>query len=1292
MNPLEMSKRLSELEQKVSQLETENLALLQHRNVELEQQVQVRTAELQAQLRKQQRREQELQLLYTLIQELSQVDDFDAALEVTLRQLCEFADWLFGEVWVPTADRTQLQLSPIHYCNDNSFQVFRLASDRLTVAPHHGLVGRVWMSQQPEWNSDISQLAVQDLTRAEAAQALGIQAMLGVPILAKDRVVAVLVLLATEFREPNVELMQLITSIAMHLGQIIQRKRAEAAIKQSATTHRAILQAIPDLLVRVDQQGHYTHFLSQGKVKFIRPPAGIAKPSIYDILPRKLAEQKMLYIRRALATGEVQVFKHRLEIEGELRCEEIRVTALSEDEVLLMVRDITEQEQMFQDREQAKAVLLESEARFQAFMNHSPAASWITDDNGRMIYVSQTYLQTFQLPVTTASDLIGKTVFEIFPQEIAQEFLGNIHWVAKTHLVLETIEKAPRIDGEIGDFLVYKFPLQGLSGQALVGGIAVDVTERVQAEQSLQQLNQELEARVEQRTAALNASAARLATAQRIARLGSWEFEIASQTITWSEEIFRIFGRDPALGTPTYIELSQAIHPEDRDHHSALVQRAVEQGQPYEVEYRLYRPDGSLRYLLAQSEVILDAAGHPTRLVGTALDITAIKQAEAALRESEGRYAALTEAAPVAIFRLDTMGNCVYVNDRWSEMTGRPVESALGDGWLQALHSEDRERIANQWSDEWQTGLFRNEGRHLRPDGSVNWFYCHMVPEIDVKDNIIGYIGTLTDISDRKQAEQKLQELNTAMQNAVEGIAQLDSNGCYTVVNRAYANICGYQPEELIGRSWQETVYPEDLPEMIAAHQHMLEQGKVEAETRGLRKDGSVFYKQVTMVVAHDEQGNGVGHHCFLKDISDRKSAEAELRQTNEQLMHLNIELAHATRLKDEFLANMSHELRTPLNAILGMSEGLQEEIFGFLNDRQRKAIATVERSGRHLLELINDILDLSKIGSGKLQLEMNEVSIRSLCDTSLSFVRQMAQQQKVQLHAIVAQDIGNLYADDRRLRQVLINLLSNAIKFTPEGGSVVLEVSRQPSPIPAENSEGILASGSWLVFSVTDTGIGIAPQNLHRLFQPFVQIDSSLNRRYNGTGLGLALVRQIAELHGGDISVRSELHRGSCFTLRIPNHFCSVVLSAPPSQAAFPGSELDQTGIPAIPITSCVRPPLILLAEDNPANIDMISSYLESKCYRLILAEDGQAAIELTKTQHPDLILMDIQMPEVDGLEAIRQIRQQQELAHIPIIALTALAMSGDQERCLQVGATEYLPKPVKLKQLASVIQQLLN
>ncbi|MBD2525163.1 response regulator [Nostoc sp. FACHB-133] len=557
-----------------------------------------------------------------------------------------------------------------------------------------------------------------------------------------------------------------------------------------------------------------------------------------------------------------------------------------------------------------------------------------------------------------------------------------------------------------------------------------------------------------------------------------------------------------------------------------------------------------------------------------------------------------------------------------------------------------------------------------------------------------------------------------------------------------------------------------------------------------------------------------------VTDISERKQAEAQLRQTNEQLANTNVELARVTHLKDEFLANMSHELRTPLNAILGMSEGLQEGVFGSINERQVKAIATIERSGRHLLELINDILDLSKIESGKLELQWSDVSVRSLCDASLVFVKQMALKKNIRLNIHIAENIDSIQVDDRRLRQVLINLLNNAVKFTPEGGSVTLEVrleetgedgSKGTGGVNFPLSPSFASSSPNLCFYINDTGIGIAPEEIGKLFQPFIQLDSSLNRQYSGTGLGLALVQQIITLHGGTVSVSSEVGQGSCFTIRIPyrtnlrtiqatNLLPSYCLLAENAQVLIiedsvvaadqitryfsemgmetityskgegaveevlrvqPGliildlqlpnlsgwEVLNQLktnpktkNIPAIiisvvderskglaqgafeylvkPITraqlqvtieklqhftgsespnltvlpkAAKKPPLILLAEDNQTNIDTMSGYLESRGYHLILANNGQQAIDLVKVQRPDLIVMDIQMPEMDGLEAMRRIRDDQQFVDIPIIALTALAMPGDRETCLAAGANEYLTKPVKLKQLALTIQQVL-
>ena len=446
-------------------------------------------------------------------------------------------------------------------------------------------------------------------------------------------------------------------------------------------------------------------------------------------------------------------------------------------------------------------------------------------------------------------------------------------------------------------------------------------------------------------------------------------------------------------------------------------------------------------------------------------------------------------------------------------------------------------------------------------------------------------------------------------------------------------------------------------------------------------------------------------------ELIERQQAQKQITERNQQLAISNEELARATRLKDEFLANMSHELRTPLNAILGMTEGLQDGVFGIVNDPQIKALQTIERSGSHLLELINDILDVAKIESGQMELEYTSVSINRLCQSSLAFIKQQALKKRLQLEIKLPPNVPELVIDERRIRQVLINLLNNAVKFTPEGGRITLEVShqRRATVLPALPLKGItkvrvyqtpfehelalkpeeqgLELRDYLRIAIIDTGIGIAPENINKLFQPFIQIDSALNRQYQGTGLGLALVKRIVELHGGQVGLTSKVGFGSCFTIDLPStagalssESLSSVEEEPQKPSTIEPSESEQQTLP-----------LILLAEDNEANISTVSSYLKAKGYRILLAKNGEEAIALAKSENPNLILMDIQMPGMDGLEAMQQIRHDPNLVNVPIIALTALAMSSDRDRCLAAGANDYITKPVKLKQLATTIQQLL-
>ena len=416
------------------------------------------------------------------------------------------------------------------------------------------------------------------------------------------------------------------------------------------------------------------------------------------------------------------------------------------------------------------------------------------------------------------------------------------------------------------------------------------------------------------------------------------------------------------------------------------------------------------------------------------------------------------------------------------------------------------------------------------------------------------------------------------------------------------------------------------------------------------------------------------------QEIAERKQAEQQLTETNQQL-------ARATKLKDEFLANMSHELRTPLNAILGLSNALKEQLLGSLTQPQLNAIGIVESSGIHLLELINDILDLSKISSGMLELKIEPASVQNLCDSSLVFIKQQAFQKEVEIYSHIPQNTNKIDVEERRIKQVLINLLSNAVKFTPSGGKVSLLVAigsgdtwqgeaTIPQQIRAMNSPAI-------VFQVTDTGIGIAPEDLQRLFQPFMQLDSALNRQYEGTGLGLALVKKIVELHGGQVIAESQIGMGSCFTVALPYEMFGA--SAPSTDTT------DATRRSIAGNSGKAIAPLILVAEDNEANIATLTAYLTALNYRVVIARNGEEAVAMAKAHSPDAIIMDIQMPRMDGLTAIRLIRTDPQIATIPIIALTALVMEGDRERCLDVGANEYLTKPIMFQQLNKAIQQIL-
>ncbi|HRN52880.1 MAG TPA: ATP-binding protein, partial [Gemmatimonadaceae bacterium] len=358
----------------------------------------------------------------------------------------------------------------------------------------------------------------------------------------------------------------------------------------------------------------------------------------------------------------------------------------------------------------------------------------------------------------------------------------------------------------------------------------------------------------------------------------------------------------------------------------------------------------------------------------------------------------------------------------------------------------------------------------------------------------------------------------------------------------------------------------------------------------------------------------------------------------------------------------MSHELRTPLNAVIGLTDAMLEGIGGPLTDRQRGWLDDIAASGKHLLGLINDILDLARIESGRVDLDVQRVQPAEEAEAARRLVAGAAFARGVHVSLELAPRLPMLTTDPRFLRQILLNLLGNAVKFTEPGGHVVCR---------------IIDDTGHVAFQVSDTGVGIAPERLADIFKPFVQLDQGLDRAVEGTGLGLALVARMTERLGGSVQVDSAPGEGSTFTVRIPS------LVAPPRDSA-------EVVITDAEDPSVSRPLRILLAEDNPANVRTFSEYLGDKGMDVRVVGDGVAAVEAATVVRPDVILMDIQMPRMDGLQATRLIRDNPDIRGIPIVALTALAMPGDRERCLEAGATVYLPKPVRLRELVTTIRTL--
>jgi len=704
--------------------------------------------------------------------------------------------------------------------------------------------------------------------------------------------------------------------------------------------------------------------------------------------------------------------------------------------------------------------------------------------------------------------------------------------------------------------------------------------------------------------------------------------------------------------------LSRFIFSEDHYNYYLTRKKVVETGEMQNLEMRLIRADGVLFWSNLQTGLVLDG-----EYGITITDTTKIKQAEqelravSLLRESEERFRNMANAAPVLIWISGSDKLCHWFNQVWLDFTGRTMEQEVGNGWAGGVHPDDLDRCLETYVTAFDNRQpFSMEYRLRAANGQYRWLIDNGAPTF-IEKTFTGYIGSCIDITDQKIVEKEQFETAALLANITnsnpDAIFYKDLDGRYKLFNTAAARFIGKSAEEVLGKNDYELFPPDVAEKLMEKDRKTINGGTVIAFEETITNSSGL---QATFLVTKgpltNAEGEVYGVFGVSRNITERKQLEEELREAK-------LAAEAANRAKSEFLANMSHEIRSPMNGLLGMAQLME---YTKLTKQQKEYLEVLKGAGKNLLSLINDILDLSKIEAGKVILEPGNFSLSRCIKDVILMQKPDALEKHLEMNVAIAGNIPNvLMGDQLRIKQILLNLIGNAIKFTKQGA---ISISAQ---LREQYDSSVLVQ-----IAVRDTGIGILPDALEHIFKPFVQADSSMTRKFGGSGLGLSISLHLAELMGGSISVESRPEIGSCFTITLPLA-CSLEIK--PEVETLPITPRDGESL-------SLR---ILLVEDNELNIMFGAALLKKIGHNITVAENGRECLDKLEHSTFDLVLMDIQMPIINGEEALHEIRlkEQETGKHLPVIAVTAFSMRGDEERFLEEGFDGYVSKPFAINDL---------
>ncbi len=757
---------------------------------------------------------------------------------------------------------------------------------------------------------------------------------------------------------------------------------------------------------------------------------------------------------------------------------------------------------------------------------------------------------------------------------------------------------------------------------------------------------------------AAEASKERLRRGQVYANIGTWDWNIVSGELFWTERIAPLFGYPEGDLDTSYDNFLEAVHPDDRQAVIDAVNACVERDEPYEIEHRVIWPDGTVRWLLERGAVIRDAKGNPLSMLGVVQDIDDRKRAEVALAERERQLLEAQRLASIGNWSADlTSGELLWSDEIYRIFGYHPGSFAPSiEAFHAAVHPDDRELVHQSEREAEKTGYHDVVHRIIRPDGSVRYVHELAQMQLDESGKPLRLSGTVQDVTEIKLAEQELLIFQRVFDATEQGIGVTNAAGHLLYSNPAHDRLLGYELKECLGMHFTQFFSEETMqwaPETIMA---AISEGKNWSDLLPIvRKDGAELVTASNVGCIPGADGKPQYLFNIMSDYSPELARQQQLTQAKE-------EADRANQAKSEFLSSMSHELRTPMNAILGFGQLMEYD--ETLSDDHQDSVREILKAGNHLLELISEVLDLAKVESGNIDLSLEPVEVCAVVDECLALVGPLADQRSIRLrhHGLEGAAVR---ADRTRLKQVLLNLLSNAIKYNREGGSISLNVQQQ--------------GDDRLRIQVTDTGQGIPADKLTGLFEPFNRLGAEAGD-IEGTGIGLTISRRIVEMMGGRVDAQSEVGVGSTFWIELP---LETLSDSSRHYDATSGIGKTQAG------SANVIEHTVLYIEDNPSNIKLIAQLFGRMPHiHLLTAHTPELGIELALARQPDLILLDINMPGMDGYQVLEVLKAESSLKTIPVIAITANAMPRDIERGIEAGFTDYLTKPLNVGQFLSTVK----